>query len=179
MIDIKEEVKKNQIILITIPNEQYSEKILYLSKTLAEIGKIIYVSINKPYSSLIETLQKNKICVDKFFFVDAVTRTVKPFEKHENVEFVSGPSALTELSVTISNIVEKDNFYGVFFDSLSTLLIYESSLMITKFVHNLTSKFRTMKTKVLFTILKEGMSSELINDLSMFADKIIDFGWSI
>jgi len=179
MIDIKEEVKKHQIIIVVIPNEQFSEKILYLSKSLAEIGKVLYVCINKPYSSMVETFQKNKIPVDRFFFVDAVTKTVKPFEKHDNVEFVSGPSALTELSLDISNIIDKDKFYSILFDSLSTLLVYENSLMVTKFVHNLTSKFRTIETKAVFTILKGGMSSELIKDLSMFADKIIDFGWSI
>jgi len=179
MIDIKDEIKKHQIVIVVIPNEQYSEKILYLSKTLAEFGKTIYVSINKPYSSVVDLLQKNRIPVDRFFFVDAVTKTVKPFGKDGSVEFVSSPSALTELSLTISNIVERDEFYSMLFDSLSTLLVYQNPLMVTKFVHNLISKFRTMKTKAVLTILKGGMSSELINDLSMFADKIIDFGWSI
>ena len=178
MINVKEEIKKNQITIIVIPSEKYLEITLFLSRISAELGKTLYVNINKPYSSLVESLKENKIPIDKFYFIDAITKTVRP-EKNGCVEFVSGPTALTEMSLAIFGSIEREDFYCMLFDSLSTLLIYEDSLTVTKFVHNLISRFRSVKTKAVFTVLRAESSSELIKDLSMFADKIIDVTWTV
>jgi len=174
--NIKADIKNNQILLVEVANAKYSEELVTLSKLLSSLGNVLYVSINRPYNSLLTLFSQHKIKTDKFFFVDAVTKTAKPSKDLKNVKFISGPGALTELSLSIFASVESHDFYSMLFDSLSTLLIYENSLMITKFVHNLTSRFRTLKTKAILVIVKEGIGSELVKDLSMFVDKIIRLG---
>jgi archaellum biogenesis ATPase FlaH len=173
-MNIKKEIEENQIIVVIIPNELYLKKLIFLIKLLIENGEILYVNINKPYSSLIEVFRKKGIPVDRFFFIDTVTKTVVEPEPVENVEFVSSPSALTELSIAISKMLRNKKFYCVLFDSLSTLLVYEGSLTVIKFTHSLMSKFRALNSKGVFTVLKGDIKTELIKDLNMFADRIID-----
>jgi hypothetical protein len=173
-IDIKKEIEDNQIIVFVISNELYIERLISLIKILTKMGKILYVTINKPYSTLMDNFQKNAIPKDQFFFIDAITRTVKKPEPIKNVEFISSPSALTELSLSISTTLEKQKFYSVLFDSLSTLLIYQEPLMVIKFAHSAISMLRTAGVKVILTVLSGDISSDLIKDLNMFADKVVD-----
>jgi hypothetical protein len=174
MTNLKKEIEDNQIIVLVIPNKSYLDRLILLIKTLIKEGKILYISINKPYFTLMDSFQKHAISKDHFFFIDAITRTVKKPEPTKNVEFISGPSALTELSLNISATLKKQKFYCVLFDSLSTLLIYQNMLMVTKFAHSTISMLRTCKVKLIFTVLSGDISSDLTKDLSMFADKVID-----
>ena len=87
---------------------------------------------------------------------------------------MSSPSALTELSLSISNILEREKFDYMIFDSLSTLLVYESETVITKFVHFLIAKVRVIGCNAIFTCLKQDVNSILIRDINMFADRVLD-----
>lgn len=167
--------KKHQIIVLIIPNDQYMERIVDVAKEVAvDSQKICYVTLNRPYDSLIETLKSANVDTSKFFFVDGITKTAEAPPSIENCEFVSSPSALTELSLTTSDLLDSQKYDYIIFDSLSTLLVYESEIVVTKFIHFLMSKVRIVGCKAIFTCLKQDADSVLIKDLNMFADKIIE-----
>jgi len=166
----------NQIIVLIIPEENYTERLINIVKEMNQLdGKICYISLNRPYNSLLTSFKKAGINTDNIYVIDAITRTAQLALKCDNCEFVSSPGALTELSVTISNLMETGRFKYIIFDSLSTLLVYESDNTIAKFVHFLMAKVRVVGCNAIFTCLKQDADSILVKDINMFADKVINF----
>jgi hypothetical protein len=154
-----------QISVVIVSNSKYSSG---LQKTISSVSgkKICYVSLNKPYITIAETVKLNPKNVT---FIDCVSGGVaKP--KGYNVIFVSSPKALTDLSIDIVENMKKSEV--IIFDALSTLLVYNDAATVIKFVHSIVSKIRTTKTKIIFMTLREDTNTDMMKDLSMFVDKV-------
>lgn len=174
---MKKAIKENDIILILVPNERYSEKIndvVEISANLSE--KVCYVSANKPYTTLVKNFEKAKIDTGKFCFIDCVTKCPSGTEAGGMVVCVSSPKALTEMNIAIKKVLETRRPEITLFDSISTLLIYEDPSVVTRFVHSIISAFRSMGSKAVLISLKDDVKTEFSKDLSMFVDKIFEMG---
>jgi len=166
---------ESQIIVIVIPEHNYTERLVNVVKDLVDMDlDICYVSLNRPYNTLISSFLKEGISIENIHFVDAITKTAMTPPENEKCTYVSSPGALTELSVAISNTIDTANFDYIVFDSLSTLLVYESDATIAKFVHFLMAKVRVGGCNAIFTVLKQDADSILVKDINMFADKVVD-----
>jgi KaiC/GvpD/RAD55 family RecA-like ATPase len=166
---------EGQIIVLIMPEENYIERLMVVVGDAEDFGgKICYVSLNRPYDSLMKIFQKCGVSEQNFHFIDAITSTAKVPVDCEKCDFVSSPGALTELSVAIAKAMEKEKYSCLLFDSLSTLLVYESDTTIAKFVHFLMAKVRVVGCSAIFTCLKQDSDSILVKDINMFADKVID-----
>lgn len=141
-----------------------------------DYSSVFYVSLNKTYSSLVKNLESNKIDANKFFFIDTVTKPIKPIKEADNCIFISSISAIGELSISITKILEKGKFESFIFDSLSTMLIYHDVATITKFIHNLITKLNELNCTSIFTCLEGDSNSPLIKDLGMLVDKVTAIG---
>lgn len=173
---LKEELKdlpSNWIALIITSSDQYVKVNTELLKLLMEEGlKGIYVTINKPYSSIIEFLKKNEVEVDRLYFVDCVTKMVKGGTERGERCIFTHPSNLTAISIAINELIQTvkgDKF--LFIDSLSTLLIYNSLGTTEKFSHFITNKIRVYNLKGVLLSLEEEMKEKL--KLAKFCDKVI------
>jgi hypothetical protein len=166
--------EENQIMVLIMPEENYLDRLMNVIKDMSSLpGRLCYISLNRPYNSLITTFHKAGIDTQKIYFIDAITKTAQMPQNTPECEFVSSPGALTELSVAISKVMDSGQFKYIVFDSLSTLLVYESDTTIAKFVHFLMAKVRVAGCNALFTCLKQDSDSVLIKDINMFADKVI------
>lgn len=173
MADLTKEFQDNDILVVVF-SENYQEKLFELIKEIEKQDEgICYISLNKPYPSLIGSFKKNNINVNKFLFVDAITCTVKRTKPEKNCIFISSPNALTELNIVITETIKSQNFKFLVFDSLSALLVYEKMLGVREFVHSVVNNLRIYKTKGAFIILKGDIDSTVMRDLRMFADKIV------
>jgi len=169
------ESRADQVIVLIIPDEEYREKILDITKELSNLtDKICYISLNRPYGTLIQEFKRREIDLKKFYFIDAITQTAETTQPSPNCEFVSSPGALTELSLSISNILDKKEVNYLIFDSLSTLLVYENEMIVTKFIHSLMAKIRVVGCNAVFTCLEQDKGSVLIKDINMFSDRILN-----
>jgi archaellum biogenesis ATPase FlaH len=174
-MNIEEEIKENQVLLIIIPKEKYSSQITDITRKLSNVSnKICYVLLNSPYNTIISDMKKNEINVDKFFFIDTLTSEVQQPEPKQNCTFITAPNALTELGIAISQALNEQKCDNIIVDSLSTLLIYEDDSKVIKFSHNIITKIKVTNSKAAFIVLKEDVSSELIKDLYMFVDKVVE-----
>lgn len=174
--DIKKEIKGNQIIVFVIPNEEYAARLKEVTSILSKLYKnICYISLNKPYNVLIKKLKESKINTKKFFFIDCITESVKGKPVGDGVLYVSSPRAFTELSIMIKKILDKIKIESTIFDSLSTLLVYGDTMNVIRFTQSLMTTLRTRGSNGVFTCLKGDVTTNLIKDLNMFADKIITF----
>ena len=170
------DIKKGEIVVVILPDRTYSRDIITVTSQLAKkYNNICYVSLNKPYNSLIKSFEYKKIDKNKFLFVDSITKQSRSVKNLENCIFTKSVSALTGLNISINRALEIRKFEILIFDSLSTLLIYHHDSTVTKFVHSLIGTTRIFNCTTVFTCLEGDAKSALIKDMGMFVDKIILF----
>ena len=167
--------KKGEIDILVISNEQHTNRITEIAKKFSDkFNLTCYVSTNKLYDSLIEDLKEENIPTNKFFFIDAVTRSVNPkAEEGKNCLFVRSPADLTKISLIIDKLLATKKVGGLIFDSLSTLLIYNKNKIVSKFVHNLINKIKKYNVSATLAVSKGDESTQLLDELSVYGDNII------
>ena len=166
---------KNQTAIFIVPDEDYRKTLIDLAKQAARIYKsVLYVSVNDTYDALVKDFKSRKINVEKFFFIDTRTASSEPHPPAvKNCIFVSSPEALTELKVAISKAYEKQKSEIMLLDSLSALLAHLSNGTISRWTHDVITKFRASGTAAVFVCLKRDEESFMVKDIAMFVDKII------
>jgi hypothetical protein len=166
-------IKRTEIIILVIPDKTYASRMKELVSSLSSShNRICYVSLNKPYSATVEMIKKYGADTNKFFFVDCTEKRAD--EKAGQVVNVSSPKALTEMSITISKVMDLGKIDALIFDSLSTLMVYEEPSIVVKFAHSLISTLRSKKVTGALVCLEGGKNTELVKDISMFADSVIN-----
>ncbi|HLC47312.1 MAG TPA: hypothetical protein VJI75_06325 [Candidatus Nanoarchaeia archaeon] len=177
-MDIIKELKKNQTILLLVPDTDYSEVIIQISRQLAAKKNVCYVTLNKTFNSLKETLDKKRVKIKHIVWVDAISRTIteRP-PQTEGCYFVSSPSALTELSLTIDRFL-KHHFDYLLFDSVTNLLIYQDKAPVARFLSTIVNKIKATDCKAIFFALKVKEHETLVQEAGMFVDKVIDLSKS-
>ena len=173
--ETKFKTERDKHLLVIIPNKEYLKSIIILSKALSiQYKKVCYVSMNELHESLIKNLKEAGINTNNFFFVDAITRTSQSkIQKVPNAIFISSPNSLVELSLAISDVLNKQNPDVVLFDSISTLLIYERGATSTKFLHSLIGKIKSSRSAAVFTALEGDANADAVRDLGMFVDEVL------
>ena len=174
-----EKIEDEEILIVLAEAGVYQKTNLEVLSYL--VGKkdhdCVYIALNKPYDRIVQVLKKNKIDHEKFFFIDTISETIYGKKKEEkNVIYVSSPHGLTELSISlnkaINSLESKKKF--IFLDSISTLLVYNQSVMVTKFAHFLVGRTLASKMKGVLMSLKKETDPALVNHLSQFVDKVIE-----
>jgi len=174
-LDLKREIGNHKVIVLVIPNDTYTECLIEISKQLGDLyQKICYVSLNKLFTALLNSFKNNGVNVDKFFFVDAITKSALPgIEDTFNCKYVSSASALKELGIAINNEMNKETYKSLVFDSLSTLQIYNKGDIVTEFIRYMIARIRLSDCVAILTCLEGDTDTELIKNLGMFSDKVI------
>jgi CBS domain-containing protein len=178
-IDLRREMEKNHVLTFLMPNSLYPADSMSIIKAVTEIApKNVFVTLNKPYFSIMENLKAKAINTEGFFFIDASSQEggeqEAGKEKGENFERVQSPSDLTDIMLAIGKHVGKGEYYSLIFDSLSTLLVYHSEEVVIRFAHSLVNKLRKYKVKGVFLCTKEDMNTSLMKNLNMLADYSVD-----
>ncbi|MCK4997329.1 hypothetical protein KAS08_03415 [Candidatus Pacearchaeota archaeon] len=175
MVDLKENIGEGQIVVLVIPNEKYTKKIVDVARFFSETtNSLCYVSLNKLYNSLTVALTKEGIDHDNFLFMDGITKSANPqAEEADNCMYLKSSSNLTELSILLDRVMQSGKFDGFLFDSLSTILIYNQGEAVSKFTHDLINKIRAHNTTAVFTALEGDTKSDLLKEISMFVDGIV------
>jgi len=181
--DFDKEVKnlKEFIALATVSAKDYQKTNIELVKHLTKDKNIpgVYVTLNKPFDKMKSVLEKGSVDTRMIIFIDAVTKTAGgKTTKTKNCLFIGNPENLSDISVAMDQAVRalpgKEKF--LFFDSLSTLLLYNSIQTVARFIHFLAGKMRVWKVKGIIISLERKSDKDLIEELSQFCDVVIDFG---
>ena len=133
-----EKTEDHGVYLFVLKPEEYhiaNEIILdYFIRKLNKKG--IYVTLNKPYNNLSESLKKRSIDSSSLYFIDGTSKTGsegKVTSGKENYTYINNPESLTELSLVITNMSNTGKYQFLFFDSITTLLVYNSATATEKF----------------------------------------------
>ena len=167
------------LLLVNINNYQKAslEALKYLAKEEGLPG--VYVSVNRPYIAIRDTLISEDIDVETMVFIDAITKiSGGTAEKVDNCLYLEGPENLTDFSISITEAVSALKFSEkfLFFDSANTLLVYNDAESVSRFFHFLTSRIRLWGVKGLVVALDRKTEKDVIAQISQFCDKVIDLG---
>ena len=165
---------KEYVVLATVDAKRYQDANIALIREMTS-QKIpgVYVTLNKPYHTVKELFRKKGIDTKLMIFIDGVTKTSGGnIEKTDECLFIGNPENLSDISLAmdqaVTSLPPKERF--VFFDSLSTLLIFNSLSTVAKFVHFIAGKMRMWKVKGIIISLEKESHKDLINELSQFCD---------
>ena len=185
MVKVDEEFKKKvkdlkeYIALATVDAKNYQKTNIEIIKHLTEDKNIpgVYVTLNIPFKNMNALLKKEKIDVRMIIFIDAVTKTAGgEVKKTDKCLFIGAPDNLSDISIAMDQAVRalpsKERF--VFFDSLSTLLVYNNVATVARFIHFLAGKMRVWGVEGIIVSLRKEKDKELIDQLMQFCDVVLD-----
>lgn len=180
--EFREKLKnlKQYVALATIDAKNYQKTNLEIIRHLIENENIpgVYVTLNKPFETMDGIFKKEKIDARMVIFIDAVTKTAGgEIKKTDKCLFIGSPDNLSDISIAMDQAVRALPSKGrfVFFDSLSTLLMYNDVTTVARFIHFLAGKMRIWKVKGIIVSLRKEKDQELIDELMQFCDITLDF----
>lgn len=173
-------LKPKTVVLFIIDAKKYHKIHPKVLRTIIEEKCFagIYITINKPYNALIRYLKENKIDTKNIFFIDAISRVVGgSIRMTKDCLFIPSPSQLTDLAIALTQALEsmkhKENKF-IFLDSLSTLLIYNSFEVATKFVHFIITRLRVFGLVGLIISIEKQIDERMLNILIEMCDKVVE-----
>lgn len=174
MIDIKKELDENNIIMAVVPNAKYSEYMKLIIKQLKELKELMcYLNSNMIIDILRESL--NKTGRNNFVIIDTVTKTanLKPVE-YPNVTYITDPGALTEMNIKIKRIFDNNKINFLFFDSVSSLLVYREESYVVRSVMDLVKYLKKNGHKGIFMVLEEDVKKGKFKNIESSVDKVVN-----
>ncbi|MBI4154247.1 hypothetical protein HY501_02845 [Candidatus Woesearchaeota archaeon] len=167
---VLEKLKRGRAILLQVPQDAYYENVLdIVSRLSGQFGSFCYVTVNKSALSLRNDFKERELDLKRFTFIDSISGDISSADK--NTVYVSSPSNLFRISLAITNALQDKKVEILLFDSLSTLLAYNSSNLVVQFAQAMINKVRSEDVAGLFLMPKMEESS-LLKDLSMFVDAV-------
>ena len=176
-IKIEEELRKLQndfIVLTIVPSDSYDEINSTILNFLVKKGRGTYITINKPYSTLIKNLKDKGMNLNDLYFIDCITKELRGSCIGENCSFIESPQDLTGVAVALDSLFKKENHEFIYIDSLDTLSVYNDINKLIKFFHFLTGKIRLHSLSGVIIGIHEDTDKALISKLTQFCDKVID-----
>ncbi|MBL7100560.1 MAG: hypothetical protein ISS23_01255 [Nanoarchaeota archaeon] len=167
---------ENFVVMAIVPFKHFEEFNLHLLSFLVKKynARGSYITINRPYKSMVQLLKKQNINVRNLFFIDCITKELRERKNVENCYFVGSPSNLTEIAIALDPVFKENKQKFIFLDSLDTLTVYNSVESVIKFAHFLTGKVRLHDISGVLLAVHENSDKRLVTELAQFCDKVID-----
>ncbi|MEK6812826.1 MAG: hypothetical protein AABX86_01795, partial [Nanoarchaeota archaeon] len=96
------------VVLAKVDASSYAEANLSIIKYMVSTQRVpgVYVTLNKPYTTLLQTFIEEGIDHDMVIFIDAITRTAGgKIEKQEDCLFIGSPENLSDISLAMDQAV--------------------------------------------------------------------------
>jgi hypothetical protein len=176
-----ESPEEHPIYLLTArPEDLMDAHTQVVSEVTRKGGAVLLVTANQPYKILMRAYEKAGIDTSLIWFIDAVTLHSGgiPTDTGRKARFINNPGNLTDLGIAITESLK--NMPGqqkcIIFDSVSIMLIYSSSVNLSRFLHFVTNKLRLSDVSGIFLSVEKGMDPVLLSQIMSFVDRIIDLG---
>ena len=171
-----------RITLVDMPQEYHLQATIDLLKVLTkERGAAgVYMTTMKGYQEIQKIFSANGVDTSKLYFVDVISKMygLEP-EATPQCEFVSSPINIQSISNAIKNYLDKikDGERFVIFDSLTTILLYNSLPRIVQFTTAMAEHLRAQHVNailVMMTTAKGSTNERLIGEIKPIIDEVIN-----
>ena len=173
--------KSIALVQISAETDEISLLVRFL-KTHASSGGV-YVSSNRPATDLLDRFGQNgfdlKTALDtaKIIIVDLVSKSVGANLQAKNVLFVHSPEDLSATQLAIEKALESTDITPgqswILSDSISTLLIYNSTGSVLQFFHFLTGRLRVLQMTGLILSQEGSVEEKTLSAIRHFCDMSI------
>jgi hypothetical protein len=126
------------IRLVILPTEAHLDHLASVLRTLKRgDSKVLFVTVTRPYASLVEGLRSMDIDLEGIQFLDAITSLNgnMPQGPRDGVRFIRSPTMLELIAMHMGEA-------HVVIDSLSALVIYNGVVPVQEFTHFLATRLR-------------------------------------
>ncbi len=171
-----ERIRKSGMTILIIDEKKYMERLSYiLAHVNDSIHKPCYVCLSRPYTHVVEDLEKLGIDTKKFFFVDTMSSHYAIPEPSENCAFLIKPYDLSGIKDIIMDAVKERGCSVLIFDNIGSLLAYHNRLPITQFINSMSLEDFGIPIKKMYVMEKNmldlgGDDKEFVEDVSLLAD---------
>ncbi|MFH0861305.1 MAG: tetratricopeptide repeat protein [Candidatus Altiarchaeota archaeon] len=170
---------ESPIVLLTYNPVEHSKVIIAALKVLKAMKQFggVYLTFNKPYSSLKDAMGENGITADDLYFIDCIsTMAGKTTDGGENVVFIENPASLEEISMHVDRMLSKVKSGRKFlmFDSLSSLLIYNESKPVEEMAHFIINKLRIDKISALILATSDDSNKPVVKTVLSSCDRGVE-----
>lgn len=175
---IKDEIAnlpEEYVLLVVVTPKNYENVVLSFMQIFLNERKLFgtYITTNKPFRKILENFLRKRIKADNLFFIDCITKEA-PGDSIDGIKVFSSQN-VTEINVLLDKVIKQKKKGGefIFLDSISTLLVYNDVKTVEKFVHALLERIYRWKTKGVFITVETAANRLVIENLSLFFDKVI------
>ncbi|HTY15469.1 MAG TPA: hypothetical protein VMC42_07150 [Methanoregulaceae archaeon] len=138
---------------------------------------VILLSVTLPNMVIRRTYTAAGINLSQVHVVDAVTKySGGPVDSADTqCHYISNPGNLTDIGIVITELLKTvpSQKKCLFFDDVSTMLLYSPSVTISKFIHFMTNKLRLYDVSGVLLAVEKGLDPALVTQLSTFADLVV------
>ncbi|NQU79654.1 hypothetical protein HQ545_07835 [Candidatus Woesearchaeota archaeon] len=167
-------IPKNSAALLIGPPLTGEKKVIYnyISDALNDNTPVLLISTDKSPEEIKKDMLQHKIFITKFEtkktmkYIDCYSQQTDELIKDTpSIRRVSGPLALNEISIALSDIekefIRLGQHHNIIFNSLSTLLMYSNPQMVGRFLQVIIAKVKKAGGSILLT-MEEGMHDEKV-----------------
>jgi len=171
-------LQKGSILIISTSAENYFEVYLFiLEVVLSKLkSECICTTINRSADNLAAILENKNIDIKNIYFIDCLSKTAGIEKPMDRCEYASHPESLEEINMYINEYIDElhGNNKFLFFDSISTLLIYNDSKTVLQFINFLAHRARAFNTKGVFMLTKKELDPKFVSQMIQFCDKFME-----
>jgi len=164
--------------LVFIRNQDYVSSVISVIKNVYndDQKKILYISLVRPYKSLIGSFSEQGLDTNKVIVIDGITKRIMANpQEFSNCRYASSPTAHDEIISSMKDILKSFEVDNIIFDPLSQVSIYSYEADAIKFIHELLSTISVLgNCEATFLCMKSDRDSSFISNVSGYVDRIID-----
>lgn len=170
-----------KIVLLDMPQQSHLQVITQVMNVLIkdEGSSGVYMTTMKGYPELSNIFTQNGLDLSKIYFVDVISKMygLEPKET-PNCEYISSPINIQSISNAITTFLGKikGNKKFLVFDSLTTILLYNSLPRIVEFTTTLSEYLKSQHVEgilVMLSTAKGSTNDKLLNALGTIIDDTI------
>ncbi len=156
------------LIILSKPENYLTVKNFFV-RHLLEKYKVILVSLNSTYKSLVEEAELNEKDSQKPKYIDMFSQNKRIENNHV---CLGSNTALSECNDYIDKFIEKEENNCVLFDSLTALLLYNEEKSVKKFLHYLSQKLLEKKVSLVILGVQETETENVCKTISQFIKNV-------
>lgn len=157
--------------LIVVPSWKYNETVLDLVKRVSDKHKkVCYVTLNKTQRAVAESLRKRGMKTEKFIFVDTISPKVFKMSPKKECLFMDSIENLDAFTDKLLTFIKVNKANAVFFDSLSSFLVYHTDDELVKFFNYLVSFLEALDVSIMMTVILEDVERPSVKQIKMNVD---------
>ncbi|MBI4144713.1 hypothetical protein HY493_00710 [Candidatus Woesearchaeota archaeon] len=155
--------------------QRFNDYTLRLARKTAKEGIVIYVSVNRPASTISELWRNAGIDQSRLFIIDCSPSHNK--DGIPNCVYLNSPQDLTDIGIAISAAITRiPGHKTVIFDSISMLLVYNDAEIVGQFMNFIINKMRLQGVDIDVLSLKSDASRNVVATIAAIVDEVKEVG---